>query len=69
MRRRIDITISNDNMLFLELLKSKYGVCASELIDQLITQARSGDIDEMDDTILIRYTGIAVVSRKCRKKK
>lgn len=63
MRKRIDITISIENSIFLELLRKKYGVCASEVIDNLLTQLRSGRLDEDEDTLMVRFLGLVTMKR------
>ena len=63
MARRIDITISNDNLIFLRYLRQRYGVCASEVIDNLLTQLRSGRLDEDEESIVIRFLGLVIATR------
>lgn len=62
-RTRIDITIAQENKLFLEYLRRKYGVCASELIDEVLTQLRSGRLDEDEENIMIRFLGLITARR------
>lgn len=63
MRKRIDITISTENKIFLEYLRRTYGVCASELIDNLLTQLRSGKIEHDEESTVIRFLGLVIVKR------
>ena len=63
MARRIDITISNDNLIFLRYLREKYGVCASELINNLLDQLRSGRLEEDEESIVIRFLGLVIATR------
>jgi len=62
MARRIDITISNDNLIFLRYLREKYGVCASELINNLLDQLRSGRLEEDEESIVIRFLGLVIAT-------
>lgn len=62
-RTRIDITISMENKIFLELMRRKYGVCSSELIDEVLTQLRSGKIEDDGETIVIRFLGLITARR------
>lgn len=62
-RTRIDITISMENKIFLELMRRKYGVCSSELIDEVLTQLMSGKIEDDGETIVIRFLGLITARR------
>lgn len=63
MRKRIDITISSENAMFLDYIRRRYGVCASELIDNLLVQLRNGRLDEDEENIMIRFLGLITVRR------
>lgn len=62
-RARIDITIAQENKLFLEYMRRKYGVCSSELIDEMLTQLRNGKIEDDGETIVIRFLGLITARR------
>lgn len=62
-KARIDITITQENKLFLEYMRRKYGVCSSELIDEMLTQLRSGKIEDDGETIVIRFLGLITARR------
>jgi len=68
-RARIDITISQENKLFLEYLRKRYGVCSSELIDGILTQLRSGKLEDDEESIIIRFLGLITLRRnRCRER-
>ena len=63
MKRRIDITISTENKLFLEYMKKTYGVCPSELVDNILSQLRNGKIDEDNEIVILRFLGLVTAKK------